>query len=106
MGAPASPPRAKEKIKLVLDAKDTSPNPGDEQINKFKETLAHTPYFQAQQISTNNILLRNLSSPQLDNDSGKPYVMFSLECAYPDREPLTMNKLSKENVCIWSSSAL
>jgi len=81
-GKPAS---ASEKIKLVLEAKDTSANPGDEQINKFKDTLAHTPYFESRQISTNNILLRNLSSPQLDNDSGKPYVMFTLECNYPDR---------------------
>lgn len=82
---PGKPAAATEKKKLVLDAKDTSANPGDEQINKFKETLAATPYFQAQQISTNNILLKNLSTPQLDNDTGKPYVLFSLECIYPDR---------------------
>jgi hypothetical protein len=85
MVANGKPATATEKIRLILDARDASPNPGDEQINKFKETLARTPYFESQKISTNNILLRNLSSPQLDNDSGKPYVLFTLECDYPDR---------------------
>ncbi len=80
------PATAVEKCKLVLDAKDTSANPGSEAINRFKETLAHSGYFAAQQISTNNILLKNLSPPQLDNDTGKPYVLFSLECLYPDRD--------------------
>jgi hypothetical protein len=82
-GKPAS---AVEKTKLILEARDSSANPGNEQINRFKETLAHTPYFETQQISTNNIMLRNLSPPQLDADSGKSYVLFSLECVYPDRE--------------------
>ena len=69
----------------MLYARDNSANPCDEQINKFKEMLAHTPYFMAQQISTNNILLKNLASPQLDGESGKPYVIFTLECSYPDK---------------------
>src|SRR5262249_12671753 len=82
---PGKPATATQKVKLVLDAKDTSANPGNEQITKFKETLAQTPYFQSEQISTNNILLKNLSTPQLDNESGKPYVLFTLECIYPDK---------------------
>jgi hypothetical protein len=80
-GKPAS---ALEHIKLIVDARDNSSNPGSEQISKFKETLAHTPYFQAQRISTNSILLKNLSPPQVDNDSGKTYILFSLECQYPE----------------------
>lgn len=76
---------AVERVKLILDAKDTSANPGNEQINKFKETLAQTPYFQAQKISTNNIMLKNLSTPQSDAESGKTYVLFNLECVYPDK---------------------
>ena len=79
------PATSVEKNKLVLDAKDTSPNPGSEQINRFKETLAHSPYFIAQQMTTNNIQLKNLSPPQLDVESGKPYVLFSLECRYPEK---------------------
>jgi hypothetical protein len=82
---PGKPAMTTEKIRLILDARDTSPNPGSEQINKFKDVLAHTPYFETERISTNNILLKNLSQPQLDNESGRPYVLFSLECLYPER---------------------
>lgn len=78
------PGGATEKIKLTLDAKDASDNPGGDQINKFRELLACTPYFKNQNISTNDIRLKTYSSPQLDNDSGKAYVLFSLECSYPD----------------------
>jgi hypothetical protein len=84
--AGGKPGVAVEKNKLVLDAKDTSASPGSEAINRFKETLAHCEYFEKHQISTNDILLKNLSTPQLDNESGKPYVLFSLELIYPDHE--------------------
>ena len=82
---PGRPASSKEKITLYLDAKDTSPNPGGEQIYKFKDTLAHTPYFVEQHISTNQIQLKTLATPQLDNETGKPYVTFTLECVFPDR---------------------
>ncbi|MDB6066785.1 MAG: hypothetical protein JWR26_2993 [Pedosphaera sp.] len=82
---PGKPGGSTERIKLVLDAKDTSLNPGGDLINRYKETLAHTTYFQNEHISTNDILLKNLSAPQLDTESGKPYVLFNLECRYPER---------------------
>ena len=84
-GKPAS---STEHVKLLLDAKDTSPYPGNEQISKFKEVLAQTPYFLARQISTNNIMLKGLSTPQVDGETGKPFVSFSLECRYPDHSRL------------------
>ncbi len=83
--SPGHPASSKEKITLLLDAKDTSPNPGGEQIYKFKDSLAHTPYFMEQRISTNQIQLKALATPQLDNESGKAYVTFTLECDFPDR---------------------
>jgi hypothetical protein len=82
---PGRPASSKEKITLLLDAKDTSPNPGGEQIYKFKDTLARTPYFVEQRISTNQIQLKTLATPQLDNETGKAYVTFTLECVFPDR---------------------
>jgi len=82
---PARAAAAIERVKLVLDGKDNSANPGNEQITKFKETLAETPYFKAEHISTNNIMLKNLSTPQSDGESGKTFVLFSLECSYPDK---------------------
>jgi hypothetical protein len=82
---PGKPGSSTEKITLTIEGKDTSPNPGNEAINRYKETLAHNSYFQKQNISTNQILLKNLSSPQMDNESGASFVVFSFECQYPSR---------------------
>jgi len=82
---PGKPAGVLARVKLILEGKDNSANPGSEQINQFRETLAQTRYFECQKISTNNILLKNLSPPQLDPESGKPYVIFTLECSYPDK---------------------
>lgn len=82
---PGKPACSIERSRLTIKAKDYSSNPGNEQINKFRESLAGSTYFQAQGISINNILLKDLSTPQLDPESGKPYVLFSLECPFPDR---------------------
>lgn len=80
----AKPASSVERVKLIFDAKDSSANPGNEQITKFKEALAETPYFEAEQITTNKILLKNLSLPQTDPDSNKGFILFTLECQYPD----------------------
>ncbi len=82
---PGRPACTTERIKLSLDAKDASENPGGDQINKLREMLACNSYFVTEKISTNNIRLKNFSPPQLDNESGKAYVLFSLECDYPER---------------------
>jgi hypothetical protein len=84
--ATESKPVSKEKARLVLDVKDSSANPGNEQIYKYKLALAATPYFQSERISTNDIQLRNLSVAQIDTDTGKPYVQFTLECVYPEKD--------------------
>jgi hypothetical protein len=73
-----------EKITLQLDAKDASATPGD-QVGKFKETLAHSPFFQKVLGQTNQFVLKNLSSPMLDSESGRMAVVFSLECRLPER---------------------
>jgi hypothetical protein len=82
---PGKPGTSTEKTTLILEARDTSPNPGGEIINRFKETIARNPYFQQQHISTNDIMLRNLSAPQVDAESGRAIVQFSFECRYPER---------------------
>jgi hypothetical protein len=78
-------PVSTERDRLILDVKDSSANPGNEQINKYKQILAATPYFKTEHISTNNIQLRNLGIAQIDTETGKPYVQFTLECVYPDK---------------------
>lgn len=80
LGRPAT---STEKLTLALDAKDTSANPGDA-VDKFKENLASQAYFKTMLNPTNGVKLVSLSSPQTGPD-GRPYVMFNLECYYPDK---------------------
>ena len=72
-----------EKIVLTLDAEDFSSNPGD-QVNRFKDAISDEPYFKAELGRTNVVRLTNLSAPQVD-PGGKPSVLFTLQCAYPNR---------------------
>jgi hypothetical protein len=72
-----------ENILVSLDARDFSSNPGD-QVNKFKDAIGNQPYFQAVLDKTNGVRLTNLSPPQIGPD-GKPSVLFTLQCTYPDR---------------------
>jgi hypothetical protein len=76
------PAAVKERIIAHLDARDFSANPGD-QVNKFKEVIAKQAYFQAMLDKTNGVKLANPpSAPQVD--AGKPYVMFTLDCRFPE----------------------
>ena len=76
------PATVKERILAHLDARDYSANPGD-QVNKFKEAIAKQAYFQTMLDRTNGVQLANPpSAPQ--TDTGKPYVMFTLDCRYPE----------------------
>lgn len=77
-GKPAS---VTEKIVVTLEAKDSGSNPGD-QVNKFKQAVNHSPYFQAMLGKANEVRLANLSPPQALE--GKPFVLFTLECRYPE----------------------
>jgi hypothetical protein len=71
-----------EKVVVSLDAQDLSSDPGD-QVNKFKDVISQVPYFKSVLGKTNVIRLTNLSAPQAD-PSGKPCVLFTLQCTYPD----------------------
>ncbi|HEY1719114.1 MAG TPA: hypothetical protein VGH42_12580 [Verrucomicrobiae bacterium] len=77
------PPIVRERIILSLDARDFSANPGD-QVNKFKDAIASQSYFKAMLDKTNGIELTALSAPQNGPD-GKPFVLFTVECHYPDQ---------------------
>jgi hypothetical protein len=77
------PATATESIRLTLEGNDSSPNPGD-QLNKFKQVLAAHPYFKQRLATTNGISLKNLSPPQISPSTGKPCVVFTLECRYPE----------------------
>jgi hypothetical protein len=77
------PATSTEHIVLTLDARDSSPNPGD-QVNHYKEALAGQDFFKSELDPTNGVKLANLSSPQ-SAFGGKPFVLFTLECQFPDK---------------------
>lgn len=81
---PATRATATERITLTVDAKDSSANPGD-QVIRYKQKLAGHPYFQEVLGKTNEIILRGPSPPQTDAETGKPFVLFTLECRYPEK---------------------
>jgi hypothetical protein len=79
---PGRPGTVTESIVVSLDARDSSSSPGD-QVNKFKDIISQEPYFQAALDKTNGVRLMNLSPPQVGPD-GKPSVLFTLQCKFPD----------------------
>ena len=81
---PAKPATVTERIVLTLRAKDIGPGPGN-QITKFKDAIASSPYFQGMLGKTNEVNLTSRLPPQVDPDSGKPCVLFTLECRFPEK---------------------
>jgi hypothetical protein len=73
-----------ERIVVNLEGMDSCPNPGD-QVNRFKAVLATNAYFRAVLLKTNAISLKSLSPPQVAPVTGKPCVMFTLECRYLEK---------------------
>jgi hypothetical protein len=80
---PGHPSVVTEHVVLTLDAKDFSPNPGD-QVNHFKDAMIKQAYFKPGLDPTNGIRLASLSSLLVPADS-KPFVQFTLECRFLDR---------------------
>lgn len=76
------PATVTENIVVVLDAQDSSANPGD-QVNKFKDAIAKQSYFKTMLDPTNGVLLTSLSAPQSAPD-GRTVVSFTIECHYPE----------------------
>jgi len=75
-----------EHITLTLDAKDFSANPGD-QINHFKDALSRTELLKTLLDPTNGIRLAGPPSAVQTPLDGKPFVMFTLECRFLDKNP-------------------
>ncbi|HEY4414736.1 MAG TPA: hypothetical protein VGO57_03505 [Verrucomicrobiae bacterium] len=72
-----------EHAVLTLDAKDFSPNPGD-QVNHYKDALGQLDYFKSHADTNSGIKLSNISAAQPGPD-GKPFVLFSLEFHFSDQ---------------------
>lgn len=81
---PGRPPGATEHVLVTVDAKDFSANPGD-QVNRFQDVLTGQDYFKNNLSATNGVRMANLSAPQSSFDNSKPYVLFTVECRFPDK---------------------
>ena len=81
---PGKPPTATEKTLLTLEGIDSSLNPGD-QLNRYKDALTANSYLKQVLVQTNAINLKTLGSPQISPLTGKPSVLFALECRYPEK---------------------
>lgn len=77
------PATIKESIVVTLEARDSSPAPGDG-VNKYKDTLSTNTYFQAELSKTNGVRLTFVGSPTVLPDT-KPFVLFTVECRYPEQ---------------------
>jgi len=82
---PGRPGFAAERVKLYLEARDASSSPGIMQVNKFKDVISQAGYFENLHIGSNNISLKSITPPNFDPNTQKPFVLFSLECNYPER---------------------
>lgn len=78
---PGRPASVTERVVVTLEAKDSGLNPGD-LVNKFKQAVSQSAYFSKVLGKASEVRLVNLSPPQtLD---GKPFVLFTLECRFPE----------------------
>jgi hypothetical protein len=81
---PGRPASATEKVIMTLEAMDAStPQPGS-QVNRYKESIAAAEYFRANLQKTNGVLLTTLSPPTAA-PNGKQFVMFTLQCYFPEK---------------------
>jgi len=81
---PAKPASATEKVTMTIEAMDFS-TPAGSQVNKYKESIAAVEFFKKDLQKTNGVLLTTLSPPQNSAASKNPFVMFTLQCYFPER---------------------
>ena len=74
-----------EKVVLIIDGMDSSPQAGS-RITGFKDAIAAQQYFQQSLARPNGLRLTSQSPPQqMQGSGGGRFVMFSLECAFPEK---------------------
>ncbi len=79
--ARSTPATAKETALLKLDARDYSSTPG-EQISNFLVVLNNQPWFRTNLMKAE---LAQRAPPQTDAGEPNPYVLFIVDCKYPER---------------------
>jgi hypothetical protein len=81
---PGQPAKSTEQITVQIEALDSSDFPGD-QVDDYKQVVASLPHLESLfQEEEKDVRLTSLNPPQTDG-AGKPYVLFTLECKYPEQ---------------------
>jgi len=79
---PGKPATSTERVSLTLEAKDSSSEPG-EGIFRFQEAISQQPFFVTNQVQ---VELTGRTPVQTEpKEKGKPFVMFTVECKFPDQ---------------------
>jgi hypothetical protein len=78
------PATSTEKIHLTIDAMDSSAQAGA-RVTAFKNAIGAQPYFQHNLAKTNGLMLTSQSPPQINQGSGNQFVMFQIQCAFPEK---------------------
>lgn len=81
---PGRAPTATERVRMVIDAIDSS-NPPGARVTKFKENIATVPFFKESLQATNGVRLTQRSAPQLSPNGKQPFVMFQLEAHFTEK---------------------
>jgi hypothetical protein len=79
---PGKPASVTERVVLTMDVKDNGTPAGD-LVNKYKDSVAEAEYFHKVMTNKSDVKLLSFSPAQTGSD-GKPYVLFTLECRYPE----------------------
>jgi len=72
-----------EHVMLTLNAKDSSPNPGD-QVNPCKDAIGQLPFFKYSLQTNDGVKLSTLSAPESAPGS-KSFVLFTIQCRFSDQ---------------------
>lgn len=79
---PPKPATVMEKITILLDATDTSPN--GEAATRFQNALSGMPYFERILAKTNGFRLTSVGAPQT-TPAGQTFTTFTLEANLPEK---------------------
>lgn len=80
------PATVTESVLVTLEAKDSTPRPGEpgDQVPKFREALSTNAYFKSVLSRTNAVKLTFISGETVAPDV-RPFKLFTVECRYPEK---------------------
>lgn len=80
---PGKPATSRERIVVTLQAEDACGSPGD-LVNLYRQSVAALPHFAALGRSSEDTIRLTGLNPPATHPSGRSFVLFTLECAYPE----------------------